>query len=226
MNAAKKASTIAPNRSGSSDDDLLAAALAHDDLAWRRFVARYEPPLRAIVRQASETELEDDQVDDVIGDFWLAVVADDMRLLRAFNPAHGSQLITWLTFHVAKITTQHVRRITREAKTSSFDEARYVSVPQSRSGQEGVIDLRREIIAALRTPDGERAITEVLREIMEAQQRPAEDNSLLDADAAAALLAMTPSAVRKAALRGSLPCRRLGRKLRFVRSELMAAARR
>ena len=49
----------------------LADVLRGDAAAWRRFVAYYEPQLRALVRDAAEaTELFcDADVDDVLGDF-------------------------------------------------------------------------------------------------------------------------------------------------------------
>ena len=47
---------------------------------------------------------------------------------------------------------------------------------------------------------------------------------LLDAPEAAERLGMTEAALRKAAARGTIPCRRLGRRLRFRLSELMVEA--
>ena len=49
---------------------------------------------------------------------------------------------------------------------------------------------------------------------------PAND-TLLDTVAAAKLLAMTPAAVRQAAYRGTIPCVRVGRRLRFRPAELL-----
>ena len=45
---------------------------------------------------------------------------------------------------------------------------------------------------------------------------------LVGAEEAARLLDMTPAAVRKAALRGSLPSRRIGRRMRFRVGDLLA----
>jgi hypothetical protein len=45
---------------------------------------------------------------------------------------------------------------------------------------------------------------------------------LLDADAAGRLLGMTPTAIRKAAERGAVPCVRVGRRLRFRVRDLLA----
>ena len=47
---------------------------------------------------------------------------------------------------------------------------------------------------------------------------------LLNVQAAAKVLGMTPAAVRQAVYRGSLPALRLGRRLRFRRADLLARA--
>src|SRR5581483_6062981 len=101
VHAIAKRSPSAIARAAPSEETAeLAAVLDRDEAAWRRFVAHFDGPLRAVVRHATEATyaLSDDQIDDVLGDFWMALVANDMRLLRAFNPARGSALLTWLTF--------------------------------------------------------------------------------------------------------------------------------
>ncbi len=65
----------------------------------------------------------------------------------------------------------------------------------------GIAELRAEV-AALRA---ERAIS---------------PDDLLDTDQAAAYLGMTPHAIRQAAGRGAVPCRRVGRRIWFRRGDL------
>jgi excisionase family DNA binding protein len=69
-------------------------------------------------------------------------------------------------------------------------------------------------------------VVEDLRQrIVELESRllaPPANDTLLDTAGAAKLLAMTPEAVRQAAYRGTIPCVRVGRRLRFRRSELLA----
>ena len=69
------------------------------------------------------------------------------------------------------------------------------------------------------------AVEDLRQRIAELESRlttsPAND-TLLDTAGAAKLLAMTPEAVRQAAYRGTIPCVRVGRRLRFRRSELLA----
>lgn len=67
-----------------------------------------------------------------------------------------------------------------------------------------------------RMADLERQVMELRRQLT---TKPPE--SLLDTDAAAKLLGVTPSALRMSAYRGSVPCVRMGRRLRFRASELV-----
>lgn len=75
-------------------------------------------------------------------------------------------------------------------------------------------------LAAL--PDIVRALQERVAQL-EAKLRPAETESLVGVDRAAQLLGMTPTALRSAAYRGSIPCVKVGRRLRFVPSRLVRA---
>lgn len=193
---------------------LLDDVLARDSAAWRRFVAKFDPILRNLFHHG----LEPHQVDDLMGDFWLAAVSNDMRMLRAFKPARGASLGTWLTFQIGQLAADHRERADADAKLEPLEEARNVPAP-------GIINLRQEVLAALSTPQGRRAIAAIVRETIQADEADDDVEGLMDAEAAAELLSMTPAAVRKAAARGSLPCHRLGRKLRFKRSELLAQAR-
>jgi excisionase family DNA binding protein len=57
---------------------------------------------------------------------------------------------------------------------------------------------------------------------LEAKLATPDDGQLLDTDQAADLLRMRPQAVRQAAWRGAIPYVRIGRRLRFRRSSLLA----
>jgi excisionase family DNA binding protein len=207
-----------------SEIDEFRAVLARDEAAWRRFVARFDEPLREVVRHATEViePLDDDQIDDLLGEFWVALLANDMRILRAFDPKRGTKLETWLTFQIAQLATEHVQRLREEPKRVELREAQELPGPPAE--QEGIIDLKRQLMSVRQSPEARQAIAEIARDAIESD-RPTDDG-MLDAEGAAELLAITPAAVRKAASRGSLPRCRVGRKLRFLRSELMAIARR
>lgn len=80
-----------------------------------------------------------------------------------------------------------------------------------------MIDLSIELAAALKCQAVTETLKKLIAEAVRAEVRAVivEPDRLVDADEAAMLLSMTPSAVRKAATRGQLPCVRVGRRLRF-----------
>ncbi len=85
-----------------------------------------------------------------------------------------------------------------------------------------MIDLRAEIVEALRSPDVVEVLIEIVRTSVRGELDRVLRDELVDAKEAARILSMTEGAVRKAAARGSIPCRRIDRRLRFRRSELLA----
>jgi excisionase family DNA binding protein len=85
-----------------------------------------------------------------------------------------------------------------------------------------VIDLEHELSAALRSPRVLAALEELLRRVVREELASAGlGDALLAVPQAADLLGMTPAAVNKAAQRGTLPCVRIGRRVRFRRNELL-----
>lgn len=64
-------------------------------------------------------------------------------------------------------------------------------------------------------------IVKLVRASLEAAPTNDADEPLIDAVAAGRLLGMSAPAVRASAYRGSIPCQRVGRLLRFRRSDLL-----
>jgi excisionase family DNA binding protein len=110
----------------------ICAAIDGGKRTWRTFVRYYDPLLRDVVRHASEPirRLSEDDVDEVMGEFWLKIVEDDFRMLRAFNLARGAALLTWLTFHVSQIAHERLRAVSEEPELVPLHHAR--NVPDSR----------------------------------------------------------------------------------------------
>jgi hypothetical protein len=84
------------------------------------------------------------------------------------------------------------------------------------------VALTIDVVAAVKEALRDASVRDQLRAIvLELAPSPANDiDDLLDARAAAAFLGMTPAALRMAVYRGTIPCVRVGRRLRFRRSEL------
>ncbi len=88
-----------------------------------------------------------------------------------------------------------------------------------------MIDLTTELTAWLRSTDARTLMKEIVAEAVQAEIRSALEDELIDVESAAAILAMTEGALRKAVERGQVPCQRVGTRLRFRRSDLMRGSR-
>lgn len=111
-----KASPVATSRELKTDENLVASTVAGDQSAWREMMRRYDRALREAIRDAAIDSLDDADVDDVMGDFWLSLVENEKRRLRSFNPSRGAALLSWLTIQLI----QDLRR--REQKRSGEPE--------------------------------------------------------------------------------------------------------
>jgi excisionase family DNA binding protein len=86
-----------------------------------------------------------------------------------------------------------------------------------------IVDLEHELAAALAAPSVVAALEQLIRRVVREELVAAGvGEELLDASSAARLLGTTPTAVSKAAWRGTLPSVRFGRRVRFRRSDLIA----
>ena len=140
-----------------SESELLGAVLRRDERAWRQFVRRYEDALRGSIRDAAAKirPLEDDQVDDVLGDLWLMLLEDDLKALRQFE-SNGNDLDRWLRLIAAEMARKRARKLEAEPEMEPLESARHVAepAPTLESYLEDVIRrVVREEIAALRPID-------------------------------------------------------------------------
>lgn len=206
----------------------LDAILRGDEAAWRAFVATYDPPLRVVVRHAAEAThpLAEDEIDDVLGDFWLAAIADDKRMLRAFNPRRGAPLMTWLTFHVARIAHERTSKRARRPEHVGLSHARNIAdprpLPTGRPFSEGA-SLDSALRECVRT-----TVVEVMRE-----ERAAADQTRRDDEAErprpaawwAEQLGCSAESLIKRAKRGSLESVKIGARYYFTRSQIDGSRR-
>jgi hypothetical protein len=210
----------------------LSAVLSGDESAWRAFVTYYEPRLRSVVRHASEATpdpLRDDEVDDVLGDFWLNVVTNDKKMLRVFDPRRGSDLLTWLTFHVAHLAYERLAERSDTPTTVSLRNARKVADPhdapqpklRSEIGAAGSIDAA--IRECVRT-----TVVSVVREELATANRD-RDREEADRPRSAAWwaehLGCSAESLVKRAKRGSLEYVKIGARYYFTRAQIDGSRR-
>jgi hypothetical protein len=210
----------------------LSAVLSGDEAAWRAFVAYYDPCLRSVVRHASEATtdpLPDDEIDDVLGDFWLNVVTQDKKMLRVFDPRRGSDLLTWLTFHVAHLVYQRLVERSDMPPTVSLRSARKVADPhnapqpklRSEIGAAGSVDAAiRECVRS--------TVVSVVREELASANRD-RDREEADRPRSAAWwaehLGCSAESLVKRATRGSLEYVKIGARYYFTRAQIDGSRR-
>jgi hypothetical protein len=98
-----------------ADAELARRALTNDDDAWRELVRRFSPVLRDEIGKTlggNKKLLCSDSVDEVMGEYWLALLANDREWLRRFN-AKRTKLATWLCVLAWSVTTHHLRLLRR-----------------------------------------------------------------------------------------------------------------
>lgn len=89
-----------------------------------------------------------------------------------------------------------------------------------------MVDFSAELTAWLRSTDARTLMKEIVAEAVQTEIRSALEDELIDIERAAAMLDMTPGALRKAVERGQVPCQRIGARLRFRRMDLISQASR
>ncbi|MGZ4777668.1 MAG: hypothetical protein ACXV5L_00605 [Thermoanaerobaculia bacterium] len=124
-------------------DELLKAVLAPDQVAWRRLVAQHEPALRRSIRNLDdERQISDDEIDDVLADFWLLLLEDDLRRLRGFQASGGSDLGAWLALVAGEVARKELRRRERRPEHVPFDaavEKRIAAAVVRELGERGIL---------------------------------------------------------------------------------------
>src|SRR5512143_2257334 len=78
---------------------LLSAVLEGDRRASRSFFERYNCTIEMCVRKVlrhNQRRPTDDDVRDLVADVWLALMEDDKRPLRRFDPARRIRVATWV----------------------------------------------------------------------------------------------------------------------------------
>jgi excisionase family DNA binding protein len=92
------------------DDALLVRVLERDEHAWRELERRFSGQLRDAALAATDPQLEDQEIDDVIADFWLRLIERDMQRLRSYDARRRTPLATWLALRVSQVAYERARR--------------------------------------------------------------------------------------------------------------------
>jgi len=199
---------------------LLRRALAREDRAWKDLVRRFDEPLRNAVRDLTEAidPLSDEQLDDLLGEFWLRIVEDDLRRLRLFRGSTDDSLRAFLTMHVTQLAREHLELAEEEPPLVSLKEAKRIPQPaptRRRPAPARPADLSG-LAALLSLPDEVHALRSEVAALHAAidQLRRALPPALLSVTDTARALQVAPITVRRMIREGKLAHVRVGRSLR------------
>lgn len=95
---------------------------SRDESAWREFISRYEEPIRDAIRAVDPDAFTEEVVGEVLSDFWLRLVDQDMRLLRSFAPEKRARLVSWLTIRASQVAYERLRAIQEEPGMVPLDQ--------------------------------------------------------------------------------------------------------
>lgn len=109
-----------------TEQELVAAMLASDDLAWVEFHKRYARLIYRCItkitgRFASMVSPED--IREIYSTLVLQLVSNDMHKLRSFDPERGNRLGTWIGMLAINAAYDHLRSVRREPNRGSLSEA-------------------------------------------------------------------------------------------------------
>ena len=87
------------------------AVIGGDQEAFAELMWRYDPLVRSRLKACANGE----QLDVEIADFWCAMIADDLRSLRAWYTGRGGTLGQWLMVLAAYAFKAKLRQMKRAA---------------------------------------------------------------------------------------------------------------
>jgi RNA polymerase sigma-70 factor (ECF subfamily) len=121
---------VKPTRSkgnSAEETELLAALLEPGNPAqqvlWTRFVQRYERLITSCVLKVLRrygAVFSGEDLDDLVGEVWLALLRDDMRKLRQYDAQRGFRIASFVGLVATNTTIDHLRA--RQAETQPLDE--------------------------------------------------------------------------------------------------------
>ncbi len=119
-----------PNRSialrALADGPLLEAVLTKDQDAWCELIRRYRALVfRCITKVAAKYDavLSNEDANEIFGDMCFNLLRDDMHKLRAYDPARGAKLGSWLGLLAINTAYDYLRQTSRRPMLDRLDNA-------------------------------------------------------------------------------------------------------
>jgi RNA polymerase sigma-70 factor (ECF subfamily) len=114
------------------DGPLLEQVLLRDPVAWNELLRRYRALMfRCITKVAAKYDavLSNEDANEIFGDMCFNLLRDDMHKLRAYDPARGAKLGSWLGLLAINTAYDYLRQTSRRPLLDRLDHA------QERAGE-------------------------------------------------------------------------------------------
>ena len=99
-----------------SDSELLQQLLSLDEAAWREFHRRYDRMIGSCVHRVVtrfNKVVASDAIQEICGNIYASLLANDMHKLRRFEVERGNKLGTWIGLISINATWDYLRRTVR-----------------------------------------------------------------------------------------------------------------
>jgi RNA polymerase sigma-70 factor, ECF subfamily len=121
-----------------SDAELLCRVLRQEAKAWNEFVRRYRSLIFRCVTKVIgryDSILSSADADEVYGEVLVALVRDDMRKLRLYDPRRGTKLSSWIGMISTNTAYDFLRQTARRPALDRTD-----GLPEVDAGAESALD--------------------------------------------------------------------------------------
>lgn len=107
-----------------TDLALLQSVLTCDEAAWRELINRFRGLIYRCITKVScryESVLSNEAVNEIFSEVCLNLLRNDMKKLRAYDPARGSKLGSWIGLITIHTTYDHLRVTARQPLLDRID---------------------------------------------------------------------------------------------------------
>lgn len=107
-----------------SDEELHGRLLDHDERAWTELFRRFRPLILSCIHRTAlrrGERLSEDERLEVYSELCCQLVQGDLRRIRAWDPARGSKLSTWMGLLASHATSDYLRARRRRPRSEPLD---------------------------------------------------------------------------------------------------------
>lgn len=129
-----------------TERQLLRRVLVSDQRAWTELLRRYRPLIYRCITKVTlryAPGLGSADIDEIFAEVLLALLRDDMRKLRMYNPRRGTKLSSWIGMISINAAYDHLRSVGRRPQLDRIEGITDTCEEQDRSPLDVLIEKER-----------------------------------------------------------------------------------